>query len=120
MQVASEIKATISPNPCSDVLTITAAEEISSVAVYEISGRAIMNDAANGNSTKLDMGGLATGLNFVKLTAKSGAVQTSNIVKEDLVLLIDHYCTANFLKFSLNWFEICTNGFYCFFCKCRK
>jgi len=79
----AETKATMSPNPCADVLTIAAAEEISSIAVYDISGRVMMNVAAAGNTTRLDMRGFAGGLYFVKLTAKSGAVQTSKIVKED-------------------------------------
>ncbi len=81
-QAAAEIKASISPNPCSDVLTITAADEISSVMVYDVSGRVMMNEVVNSSNTKLDIRGLAAGLYFVKLTAKSGAVQTNKIVKQ--------------------------------------
>ncbi len=80
-QTMSEFKATVSPNPCADVLSITAAKDIISISVYDISGRSMTNKETTGKNATLDISTLNNGVYFVKITAKDGAVQTSKVIK---------------------------------------
>ncbi len=57
------------PNPVNDILTISYSSEITSVQVYDISGRQIRNISPNSNLVTVDLSDLATSVYVVKVFA---------------------------------------------------
>ena len=57
------------PNPVNDILTISYSSEITSVQVYDISGRQIRNISPNSNLVTVDLSDLSTSVYVVKVFA---------------------------------------------------
>ncbi|MBQ0787688.1 MAG: T9SS type A sorting domain-containing protein [Oceanihabitans sp.] len=69
------------PNPVEGLLNITAKNEISQVAVFNMLGQKVISEMPNATRRSLDMSNLQTGAYFVKITI--GAVtKTIRVIKE--------------------------------------
>lgn len=69
------------PNPVKDILNIVDTKEISSVAVFDLSGRQIFSQNVNNKQTQINVSNLPTGIYIVKATV-NGEVKTFKIVKK--------------------------------------
>lgn len=76
-------KTTISlyPNPVTEVLTITANNEINTVQVYSITGQKVLTAKPKTSQVTLNLANLQAGLYFVRVNAASGS-ETLRIVKQ--------------------------------------
>ncbi len=68
------------PNPVSDVLNISYANEISKVQVINLLGQEVMVKSINATQSQIDMSNLASGSYLVKVTADS-KVKTIKVIK---------------------------------------
>ncbi|WP_298238969.1 T9SS type A sorting domain-containing protein [uncultured Algibacter sp.] len=73
-------KFTMYPNPVKSELAINSKEPLSSVAVYNLLGKNVLQ--ATNNLERISMSSLSTGIYVVKLEAKNGASVTKRIVKQ--------------------------------------
>ncbi len=71
----------IAPNPVKNNLSISAADVISSIQMYDVQGRLIATQLNNSTSTTLDMSQQNTGVYFVKVITENG-VKVEKIIKE--------------------------------------
>lgn len=69
------------PNPTKDVLTLTAAQDIETVEVYDINGRMLMSSASPNPTVKIYMEGFNAGTYFVKASV-DGKLKTISVIKE--------------------------------------
>ena len=70
------------PNPTTDILTINAADVIDNIAVYDISGKLMMQASNAGNSnSKIYFQGYNAGTYLVKVTV-AGQTKTISVVKQ--------------------------------------
>jgi hypothetical protein len=69
------------PNPVSNVLNLTNADPINSVAVINAIGQCVFNKPYNSKSVQIDLSGFASGIYIVKLSSDHIA-KTIKIVKE--------------------------------------
>ena len=69
------------PNPVKDVLSLSSADAITNVAVYNITGRQVIVREQYSNEITLDMSALSSGSYFVKVST-ADAVQTIRILKQ--------------------------------------
>lgn len=70
----------IYPNPVADVLNITGLVEITSVSVYDISGKELIRQNANNQNVTLDVSSLSAGIYLVNIIS-GNKVQTVKLVK---------------------------------------
>lgn len=68
------------PNPVTDVLTISYANEISKVQVMNLLGQEVMVKSINATQSQIDMSNLATGSYLVKVTSDN-KVKTIKVIK---------------------------------------
>ena len=68
------------PNPVQDVLNIQSASEVSSVVVYDVLGKAVMNVSPNQISPSINMAELSSGVYMVNVTI-NGTSQTVKVIK---------------------------------------
>lgn len=71
----------IYPNPVRDVLWISTASPVSSVFIFDVSGKAVLSLTPAGNEFAIDVSGLANGVYFAKIQT-DGAVKTMRIAKQ--------------------------------------
>lgn len=69
------------PNPVKDVLNIVDTKEISSVAVFDLSGKQVFSQNVNNKQTQINVSNLPTGIYIVKANV-NGEVKTFKIVKK--------------------------------------
>jgi hypothetical protein len=69
------------PNPVIDILTISYSSEITSVQVYDISGRQIRNMSPNSNLVTVDLSDLATSVYVVKVFANDASSEFKVVKK---------------------------------------
>jgi hypothetical protein len=69
------------PNPVVDILTISYSNEITSVQVYDISGRQIRNMSPNSNLVTVDLSDLATSVYVVKVFANDASSEFKVVKK---------------------------------------
>lgn len=69
------------PNPVKDVLTIKYAENITSVAVFNLLGQKVMESNAGSTSVQLDMSDLSSGSYIVKV-ASNDQVKSIKVIKQ--------------------------------------
>ena len=70
------------PNPTTDILTINAGDVIDNIAVYDISGKLVMqSDNAGNSSSKIYMQNYNAGTYFVKVMV-AGQTKTISVVKQ--------------------------------------
>ena len=75
--VKSSLK--ISPNPASDVVTLSANKEIKSVSIIDLSGKRVK---AVNTSDKVDVSSLAKGTYILQVTYANGAVENTKLIKK--------------------------------------
>lgn len=69
----------IYPNPVADVLTISNDTAISTIEVFDINGRRLLNEVVNTTSATINVSSFAAGTYFVKVTA-DGKTATQQVV----------------------------------------
>jgi hypothetical protein len=69
------------PNPVKDVITVSYAEDIMSIAIYNIVGQLVMVKEINAAEAHIDLSPLTTGTYLVKI-ASGEAVKTVKIIKQ--------------------------------------
>ncbi|HEY9123071.1 MAG TPA: T9SS type A sorting domain-containing protein, partial [Bacteroidales bacterium] len=66
--------------PCYDVLNIKAVNEVNSIAIFDITGKQLIN--YYGNIKSVNVSGLNAGTYIVKISESSGKAFTQRIVKK--------------------------------------
>lgn len=74
-------RVTIAPNPVSERVTISAADNLGKVELIDVSGRVVFSATATGNSITVDLSGVPAGVYFARLHSGAGVV-TARIVKQ--------------------------------------
>ena len=69
-EMSNEDNLLIFPNPTTDVITITSAQNIQQVELYNMQGQRVMGEVGSVNS--LNLSGLSTGLYLLKVTTEQG------------------------------------------------
>jgi trimeric autotransporter adhesin len=69
------------PNPVKDLLTLSYAQNISDVVVYNLLGQQVKAKSVNANEVKIDMSGLSAGSYLVKVTSEN-QTKTLKILKQ--------------------------------------
>jgi hypothetical protein len=72
----------VSPNPTSGLLNISAAQELSQVVVSNILGQAVKTVAVSGLASSVDVSDLAAGTYVVSIKLANGTVATQKVVKK--------------------------------------
>ena len=78
---ADKIQARIYPNPVVDVLKIEATSKVSSVQVFDVSGKAVSSFELNAVKNQIDLSKLTPGVYVVNITTEKG-IQSVKIVKK--------------------------------------
>ena len=71
---AEEVIINIYPNPVSDILTIRAARDISSVCLYDMRGTIILTQQVGGPETVVDMSVLTPGTYIIRIFTSEGSI----------------------------------------------
>ncbi|MFY7937906.1 MAG: T9SS type A sorting domain-containing protein, partial [Flavobacterium sp.] len=74
-------KISMYPNPTSNMLTITSANKMDALSVYNVVGQEVMNVNVNADNTVLNVSGLQDGIYLVKVISE-GKVSTSKFIKQ--------------------------------------
>jgi hypothetical protein len=69
------------PNPANDVLTLTAAQNIDRVDVYDMNGRLLMTSTAANPTVKVYMSAFAAGTYYIK-AAIGNSIKNISVVKQ--------------------------------------
>lgn len=69
------------PNPVKDILTITDAKEITSVDIFDLSGKKVFSDSSKSSKLELNLAQLKPGVYIVKANA-DGATKTFKFIKK--------------------------------------
>jgi len=69
-----EVSINIYPNPVSDVLTVRAARDISSICLYDMRGTVILTQQADGPETNVDMSALTPGAYIIRIFTSVGSI----------------------------------------------
>lgn len=75
--VKSSLK--ISPNPASDVVTVTANKEIKSVSIIDLSGKKVKSEVT---SSKVNVSSLAKGTYILQVNYGNGTVENTKLIKK--------------------------------------
>ena len=71
------------PNPVKTLLTVNAAQNITSVSVYNLLGQSVKTQKMNANSAAIEMQSLPSGIYIVKLFLENGNIEkTFKVIKE--------------------------------------
>ena len=74
-------KISMYPNPTSNMLTISSANKMDTISVYNVVGQEVMNVNVNTDNTVLNVSGLQDGIYLVNVTSE-GKVTTSKFIKQ--------------------------------------
>lgn len=74
-------KISMYPNPTSNMLTISSANKMDTISVYNVVGQEVMNVNVNADNTVLNVSGLQDGIYLVNVTSE-GKVTTSKFIKQ--------------------------------------
>jgi len=69
-----EVSINIYPNPVSDVLTVRAARDISSICLYDMRGTVILTQQVDGPETNVDMSALSPGAYIIRIFTSVGSI----------------------------------------------
>ena len=69
------------PNPVKEIVNINSIDKINSVSLYDVQGRLLFVNLANGNTAELNLASNANGIYFLKIKTQSGT-KTEKIIKE--------------------------------------
>jgi hypothetical protein len=70
------------PNPCSNILHVSAKEKNAVIGIYDLSGRLCFETQIESNLTDIDISTLSEGLFFANIKAANGATSRIKLVKE--------------------------------------
>ncbi len=79
---AARSSARFFPNPVKDVFNIEMQSKISSVKVYDVAGKLLSTQKADGEKLQMDMSKLAPGVYVVTTTTADGKSVTTKVVKQ--------------------------------------
>lgn len=71
----------VSPNPATDRLTITSAQELETITIINLNGQVVMHESLRGTAGVLDVSKLSSGVHTVRATTKRGGY-TARFVKD--------------------------------------
>ena len=71
----------IYPNPVNDKLIVEAAETISNVEIYNLTGAKVLGQECNSDKIEIEVSELQSGIYFIKMTTGNG-VETRSFIKE--------------------------------------
>lgn len=80
-EIQSSEKATLYPNPVTNVLNIDAKEDISEIKVYNMAGQQVLSKEARSKNPKIDMSTLKAGVYVVEVTSDSNTT-THKVIKK--------------------------------------
>lgn len=80
-EIKTSEKATLYPNPVTNVLNIDAKEEISEIKVYNMAGQQVLSKEARSKNPKVDMSALKAGVYVVEVTSDSNTT-THKVIKK--------------------------------------
>jgi hypothetical protein len=78
----NSISANAFPNPASDVLNITVAEPMSTIAVVGMDGRTVISTSVSGTSTSVDVSSLVPGVYYYTIATEKGNIVRNSFVKK--------------------------------------
>jgi hypothetical protein len=70
------------PNPAAEELNIELKSDMASVSIVSMDGKVISTQDANGTATKVNVGGLTSGVYMYQITTAKGEVVTNTFVKK--------------------------------------
>jgi hypothetical protein len=70
------------PNPASDVLNISIAEPMSTIAIVGMDGRTVLNTTVSGSETTVDVSSLLPGVYYYTIATENGNVVRNSFVKK--------------------------------------
>lgn len=70
------------PNPVNDIAIVTADENIETIVVLDVNGKAVNTVAASSDEVEINVAGLPNGVYMVQVTTVSGLTQTIRLIKE--------------------------------------
>lgn len=77
----ADIKVSMRPNPVTDMLYVSAEDDIQSIQVFDLQGRLLQTHRENDTQAAIDFADKTTGVYFVKVTTGKGS-DTEKIIKE--------------------------------------
>lgn len=80
-EIQSSPKATLYPNPVTNVLNIDAKQQISSVSIYTLTGQQIFTKSFQTKSSTIDMSAYKAGVYIVEVNS-NGKTQTYKVIKK--------------------------------------
>ena len=75
-------EATIAPNPTSNILQVSASEQLSQIKILDISGKLLIDQKAPSNGSIIDVSDFTSGVYFTVLTAENGLQKTLRFLKQ--------------------------------------
>lgn len=69
------------PNPVTDVLTITGNVNMRTISIYDVNGKLIAEQYANGTTAKVNMSAYDAGVYVVKITSADNAVVVQKVIR---------------------------------------
>tara|TARA_B110000908_G_scaffold160070_1_gene202917 strand:- start:483 stop:1355 length:873 start_codon:yes stop_codon:yes gene_type:complete len=75
------VVANVYPNPAADVLNITASNEVSTVSIIGMDGKAISTTDVNGTTTSVNISALNAGVYFYEVVTANGTVRNTFVKK---------------------------------------
>ena len=75
------VVANVFPNPASDVLNITASNEVSTVAIIGMDGKVISTTDVNGTAASVNISALNAGVYFYEVVTVEGTVRSTFVKK---------------------------------------
>ncbi|NRA12338.1 MAG: T9SS type A sorting domain-containing protein [Crocinitomicaceae bacterium] len=75
------VTAKVYPNPATDVLNITASNEVSTVSIIGMDGKVISTTDVNGTTTSVDIAALNAGVYFYEVVTVEGTVRNTFVKK---------------------------------------
>ncbi len=72
----------IYPNPASDIMNISAEDQINSIALYDMTGRVVLEKSINSTNMSLNLEQVRQGIYFVKIYYANGADITRKVIRE--------------------------------------
>ncbi len=79
---STKSKITYYPNPVTDLFNITSDKNITSISVFSIDGRLVLNNTFNDMNIKLDLAKLKSGIYLIKVNLRDGSQNNIKVLKK--------------------------------------
>jgi hypothetical protein len=76
---AANTTVMVYPNPANDRVSISSAEKINTIDVYDLKGELILSESVASTQTNLDLSDLNAGIYLAKINMVNGDIQTKKI-----------------------------------------